>query len=299
MTRSRLQQGSLWLAILAVVPYVILKLLWLGGSTVGLRKGAGAAEMGSDRMVAGNIITVLLVVLAGVLAFGLTRPWGRQAPAWLVLVLAVGAAGLLAPILLGLPLGVALQLVVQHDVTSGGEGDLAGWVFAVVYGGFGLLAVALAILLRRYVLDRWGRLFAAPPRPPVRWAAVAGALGMLPFGAAMLYWGLAGPGTTGPQGMESLAQRTVLAVTGILAVVGFIAPFASRVSPSWPQLGWLATWVGCASTAIQGPTQLLLAQEGRVQPAIALIALLASPGGCAYGLAVLNARRHDVGARSA
>ncbi|MEU2610492.1 hypothetical protein ABZ570_02715 [Micromonospora sp. NPDC007271] len=271
-----------------------MKLLWLSGSTVGMRRGASAAEMGSDRMIAGNVITVLLVVLAGVLALGLTRPWGRRAPASLVLVLAVGAAGLLAPILLGLPLGVALQLVVQHDVTSGGEGDLEGWVFAVVYGGFGLLAVALAILLRRYVLGRWGRLFAAPPRPPVRWAAVAGALGMLPFGAAMLYWGLVGPGSAGPQGMESLAQRTVLAVTGALAVAAFVAPFASHVSPSWPQLGWLVTWVGCASTALQGPAQLLLAQEGHVQPAVALVALLASPGSCAYGLAVLASRRHEV-----
>ena len=39
-------------------------------------------------------------------------------------------------------------------------------MFAIVYGGFGVLAVALAILLALYAEDRWGNLMAAGPRPP-------------------------------------------------------------------------------------------------------------------------------------
>jgi hypothetical protein len=92
--------------------------------------------------------------------------------------------------------------------------------------------------------------------------------------------------------MESVTQRTVLAVTGALAVASFVMPLVAGHASWLPApVAWLVTVVGCASTALQGPAQLLLAQDGDVQPLVALVALLASPAGCAYGLAVLRSSR--------
>jgi hypothetical protein len=211
-------------------------------------------------------------------------------PAWLVFVLGAGATGLLAPILLGLPFGMLVQLAASGYVKQGDDGGLSPWVFGVVYSGFGLLALSIAVLLGMHVADRWGRLIADPPEPPSAVAVVVGAFGLLPFGAAMLFWGMAGPGSTGPLAMDQPAQRTVLGVTGVLAIAAFAAPFLGRRVTRWPRLTWLTTWVGCCVAALQGPTLILLARDGDVQPVVALITLLATPGSSLYGLAVLRRR---------
>lgn len=207
--------------------------------------------------------------------------------------LAGGATGLLAPILLGLPLGSAIQLAAQGDVRTSGMDRLSPWVFALVYASFGLLAVAIAILAWRYVLDRWGGILSSRPRPPQGWAVIAGALALLPFGAAMVWWGLLGPGDTGPQAMDTPAQRTVLVVAGLLAAAGFLAPFLVPASTRLGRLAWLITWVGCTTAALQGPTAVLLAHDGNPTPATTLIALLAPLGSGAYGLLILRRRIAD------
>ncbi len=288
--RQRLRQAALSVAVVATAPYVALKVMWLSGSTIGMTSDAGADEMSGARFVTGNVVTVLLMVAAIAFAFALTRPWARRVPAWLVLVLSGGATGLLAPILLGLPLGLVIQLAVEGYVKPADDTGLAPWVFAIVYSGFGLLAIAMAVLVAAYVLERWGHLMTEPPRPPSALAVLAGALGMLPFGAAMISWGAFGPGATGPQGMDLPAQRTVLIVTGALSICAFVVPLlGARVDP-WPRSAWLVTWTGSCISALQAPTQVLLAQGGEVRPAVALIAVVATPGSCIYGLAAL--RRH-------
>ena len=283
-----LQSLAFGLVIVAVVPYAVLKLLWLGGSEVGLQNAATVAEVEGTRMVVGNAVTVLLEVLAVGLAYALIRPVGRRVPAWVVLALAGGATGLLAPILIGLPMGLLAQLATEGHARTDGMDNLAPWVFGLVYGGFALLAVALCVLLWLYVVQRWAHVLAAPPRPPAPWAVVAGALGLLPFGAAMLWWGLAGPGRGGPQAMDATSQRTVLVITGLLAVAAFVAPYVAARRGS--RVAWLATWTGCAVAALQGPTQVLLANGGSPTPALIVIALLALPGSCIYGWSVLRGR---------
>lgn len=288
--RSRIETIALGLAVVAVVPYTTLKLLWLSGATVGLKSGAAVAEIHSPRMVVGNVVTIVLELLAVGLAVALTRPWGRRVPAWIVVGLAGGATGLLAPILLGLPLGSALQLTVRGDVHTSGMEDMSPWVFALVYGGFGLLAIAIAVLAWRYALARWGRILTSPPHPPAGWATIVGAVGLLPFSAAMFWWGVLGPGSSGPQAMDAPAQRTVLVVAGLLAAAGFIAPHLGMAAARWPRSAWLTTWVGCTTAALQGPTAVLLANGGNPTPTITLIALVATPGSCVYGLSVLGRR---------
>ncbi|WP_147915337.1 hypothetical protein [Ruania zhangjianzhongii] len=290
---SRTELIAFGLIIVAIVPYIGLKALWLTGSTVGLRGTAAAAEMHSGRMMVGNNITIVLELLAVLLALAFTRPWGRRIPAWIVLGLGAGATGLLAPVVLGVPLGSLLQLAISGSVRTGGMSEMSPWAFALVYGGFGLLAVALAILGWRYVRSRWGDVLQhRPPRPP-HWATAAGTIGLLPFGLAMLWWGVFGPGGTGPQGMGALAQRLPLAAAGALALLGLVSPFLAGLA-RWPGLAWLVVWTGCTTAALQGPTALLLANDGQIAPMVLALTLVATPGGAVYGLAVLRARRREL-----
>ena len=282
---------ALALAVAAVTPYLALKVLWLSGSSIGLTAEA-ASTMSSSRFVVGNAITVALELVALLLAWSLTRPWARDVPARLLAVLGAGAPGLLAPVLVGMPLGQVAETMTHGRPSFDGEG-MESWVFACVYGGFVVLGVALAVILGQYAVDRWGHRFVTPPRVVRSWTFAVGVLGLTPFGLAMVWWGLAGPGTLGPQGMTAPAQRTVLVVTGVLALAALLAPLTVRtreVPPGAARARWLVVWVGCCTAALQGPTQLLLAHGGDVQPAIAAIALLATPGAIVHGLGLLGAR---------
>jgi hypothetical protein len=288
--RSQVRSAALVAAIAATVPYLVLKLMWLSGSTVGMTDHHGSDEMSSTRFVAGNSITVTLMVVAAAFAVALTRSWSNRVPARLVFVLAAGASGLLAPILVGMPAGMVVQAVARGEVGPAGDSGLAPWVFGIVYLGFAVLGLALAILVILHVIDRWGSLIAQPPRRPSWTATVVGAVGLLPFGGAMTFWGVRGPGSSGPQGMDLPAQRTVLVVTGLLSVAAFVVPTLWHSTRDWPRLAWLTTWTGCCVAALQGPTQILLAQGGKVEPSVAVIAVLATPGACIYGLSILRDR---------
>lgn len=295
MTDSRLDTRKIALAtaVVATLPYLTLKVLWLSGSTAGITSSDGLAEMHGTRHVVGNVVTIAMMALAAGFAFALTRPWADRVPARLVLVLGAGATGLLAPILLGLPIGLALQAVFSGDVEAREDG-LAPWVFALVYGGFGLLAVALAALVVGHVLHRWGQLIGETPERPSLPITLAATVGLLPFAAAMAFWGIVGPGESGPQGLEGPAQRTVLVVTAALTAGALLVPMARGWGARRPRLAWLVVWTGCCVAALQGPTQLLLAQGGKLQPAVAVVAALATPAACLYGLAILRRRLEQV-----
>jgi hypothetical protein len=159
------------------VPYIALKVSWLTGASIGVRDGTALAELHSTRLLVGNNLTILLELMAVGLALALSSGWGRRVPAWIMLSLSAGATGLLAPILLGLPVGSVLQLAVQGDVRTGGMEHLSPWVFATVYGGFGLMAIGIVVLAARYAAARWSHVLRRIPdlRPcgcawPAGWA---------------------------------------------------------------------------------------------------------------------------------
>jgi hypothetical protein len=288
--RLRIEAVAVGLVVLAVVPYLALKLAWLNGADVGVKDATALAELHSTRMVIGNDVTIALELAAVGLALALASGWGRRVPAWLMLGAGAGATGLLAPILLGLPVGSLLQLTVEGDVDTGGMDHLSPWVFAVVYGGFGLMAIGILVLAARYAAARWSHVLERVPSPAPPGVIVAGGLGLLPFGTVMLWWGVFGPGASGPQAMDAVVQRTTLVVTGLLAVGGLLAPLRRGVPRRGPRLRWLALWVGCTTAASQAPTHVLLANGGHPTRAILLMGLLTVPGSVVYGLLVL--RRH-------
>ena len=288
--RVRSDRVALGLVLIAVVPYIGLKLAWLTGARIGVRDPAVLAELNSTRMIVGNHVTIVLELMAVGLALALSSSWGRRVPAWIMICVGAGATGLLAPILLGLPVGSVLQLAVEGDVHTGGMDHLSPWVFAIVYGGFGLVAVGILVLALRYAAARWGHVLRRAPDPPPVWVRVTGGLGLLPFGTAMLWWGVFGPGSSGPQAMDAVVQRATLVVTGLLAVAGFLAPLLPGIVRQAPRLTWLALWVGCTTAALQAPTHVLLADGGNPSRAMLLIGVLTVSGSSVYGLLLLRRR---------
>jgi hypothetical protein len=118
--RVRIEPVALGLVVIAVVPYVALQSSWLTGASIGERNETVLAELHGTRMVVGNSVTIVLELMAVGLALALISGWGRRVPAWIVLGVGAGATGLLAPVLLGLPVGSVLQLAAQGDVRTGG-----------------------------------------------------------------------------------------------------------------------------------------------------------------------------------
>jgi hypothetical protein len=105
------------LCVLTVLscPYAALKVAWISGSTV----GGVTPEMQEPTYVVANIVTLLLELAMVVLAVLFASVWGQCVPAWLILAPTWVGAGLLAPIALGVPLGVAVQATVGGSPTSG------------------------------------------------------------------------------------------------------------------------------------------------------------------------------------
>ena len=95
--------------------------------------------------------------------------------------------------------------------------------------------------------------------------------------------------------MEQPAQRMVLAATALLGFLSLLCPLLSRHLGRWPRAAWLVTWTGCCVVALQGPTQILLAQGGEVAPVVTGIAVLATPGASLYGIAVLRTHLRRLG----
>ena len=289
MTRSRLRRLCLSVVLVAVTPYVLLKMAWLAGGDVGVTPGGDAGALHTPEVVAGNLVTVALMGVAVLLAVSLARPGGPRLPAWALVVLGGGSAGLLAHVLIGLPVGAALEYLSLGRLSTGTGGDLEPWVYALVYPGFGLLGLALGVLLVSHALDRWPAVFALPPRVTSVPVLLAGVVGLVPIGTAMVWWGLAGVGSTGPAGMTSVVQRVDLVVTGLLCVGALAAPYLAR-SPAPgldARVAWVLVWLGCATAALQGPVHLVLAADAHPQPAVAALAALATPGATLYGLALL------------
>jgi len=263
--------------VLACVPYLALKVAWLAGSSVGIRSGAAGAEMHDERYVVGNLVTMGMELVAIGLLLALTFPWGRRVPGWLLAVPVWVAAGLLAPIALGLPAGLVLQALAGGAPSSGDNG-LADWVYAVAYGGFVLQAVGVLAAFGWHARERWPgwwRVRRTPASPAtVAAVGVVGGLGLL-----HLAWALAGDAAAAPGGFETVAQRTYLGATGLLILAATLAGPAA------------IAWVGTAVAVLAGPTHVLLAHQGHPGTVVLVAGLLGSSAGLWLARTLLVSRR--------
>ncbi|WP_412538974.1 hypothetical protein R8Z50_24350 [Longispora sp. K20-0274] len=239
--RTRLIIG--YAAAASALPYLTLKGCWLAGIPVGLND---PGMLDDHTLFVANAVTAGMQLVGALLALGFTHRWGRRIPAWLVAFPMWVGTGLLAPI------GVSVVLILA---TRGlpPEGALQNWVYLVVYGGFSIQGVLLALAFLHYARDRWPGLLADRAERPgptralqVLLAWVAAALASV-TAAVELYWGLGGPaglpdGTPATSTFVVNAALTLAAAAGLLAMAHRRRPFGAALIVTWIGSGAMFGW---------------------------------------------------------
>lgn len=228
------------LAIAGTLPYLGLKVLWLSGSRVGLLDPDFAH---SAVMNVANTLTMLLDAVAVAMALAFVTTWGRRLPARLLLFPMWVGTGLLAPILVILP----LQLVLGTPSSGAGEAaPIADWVYALVYASFAWQGLFLLIGFVLYARSRWPEVLAGrgtSSAPRLRnWLVLAL---LLTAGVGQVATAVrAGPVSAANLGGD--LAMTAAAAAGLLLIT-------TRRPPHVP--GWLAVlliWTGSGAVAAWG-----------------------------------------------
>ncbi|MFJ7207259.1 hypothetical protein ACIQWR_27450 [Streptomyces sp. NPDC098789] len=267
-------------ALVATVPYMVLKAAWLGGSRIGIPEGSVLLDPGPFFVVA-NSVTVAMDACVIVLALVLTRPWGLRVPGWLLIVPAFVATGLLTPILTGYPGQLLIRaLGVETDTAAARavrKPFLEPWVFDLVYGGFIVQGLALAGLFVPYARQRWGHRWQGVPgqRLPSHTGVVAGAAAVagLVVGAAYLYWGFGGSaGLSALQRAERTADWTVVSVIHAACAFGAgLGAVSLARGRSWGRgaMVWplAVAWTGSAAALSWGAWLVIAALGGEFEGA--------------------------------
>ncbi|MFE1171103.1 hypothetical protein [Streptomyces sp. NPDC058773] len=214
-------------AVLACLPYLTLKLLWVLGFDTGV---VDTHRVGRATWIAANVVTFLLDAVAAVVAHTLTRPAGLRTPAWLLTFPLWMASGLLIPLLTGLAGGSVTALVTGLPNPLAAGDWLAPWVYGVVYGGFTVEAVTLLGAFALYAHQRWGGLLRRPlhalpdtgTRAMQRIFLLPAAVLLAALGTVHVLWGAGSPLGTAA---ADVAARTVISrasewAAGLLSLVG-------------------------------------------------------------------------------
>ncbi|MEV0154902.1 hypothetical protein AB0H57_14305 [Micromonospora sp. NPDC050686] len=138
--------------IAAILPYLVLKVLWVAGVMVGVPDSSPA----HDGWQGANLATLALDVVAVGLALAFTQRWGRRLPAWSVLVPAWIGTGFLTPAAVQVPVGFVYSLLTTGQPVRMTDGLVEDWTYTVVYSSFALQGVLLAAAFAGYARSRWG-----------------------------------------------------------------------------------------------------------------------------------------------
>ena len=267
------------LAFVACVPYLALKTAWASGSHVGIPDGSSLLEHHTTTIVS-SIESALLDSMVVVLALLLTRPWGRRAPVWLLIVPVWTGTGLLSPIMLAYPLQLGARLLGGPAAPSGGPGArpfLHEWVFTVVYTGFIVQALALGALFVLYAHARWGHLWQGPISGPAgqgpthgaqrATALIASAVLLVPLTAHLLWAAGSRNGLTATQIAERTrdfyALEAAYAIFAVMTMAGLLLLVFPRAGALPLRLPLSLTFVGSAALACWGGYMMLTALENR------------------------------------
>lgn len=293
-------------AIACALPYLALKIVWLGGGTLGV---ADRVMMGDASMVALNAVTAGMDVVGIGIALAFTHRWGLRIPAWLLLPPMWVATGLLARFVVWVPITAAIKVLAAESVPRVTGGPVLPWVYVLVYIEFVGLGIGLIVAFLLYVRARWPDTVGstAGASPPGATHAVqvplANGASLLAIGAAALRlaWAF---GVPVGLSHEAAARRTLLgsslnAIDAAMMVAGgigllMIVHRIGRKTPFWLPLAM--TWVGSGSLFGWGlwPLANVLAQtallRGTARTAlINLIDLLCTLVGLTMGLLALFA----------
>lgn len=254
-----------YVTVAAILPYLILKLIWISGSTVGI---SDPSPLDAAVVDGGNVVTATMELIAIAIVLTFTHSWGPRVPAWLVLVPAWIGTGLLAPFVVTGPV-VAVSVVTEASPV--GDGSLAPWVGPLVYLGFGAQAIGIASSFAIHAHDRWAGVLAGrlsdrptgPSRPAlvlITWMIVA--LLTVVSGSRLLWsvgvtWGLPSHLIDGRGVAERLAD-TSAAFFAIAAIIGFLLLTCRRFRRVRTWVPIVLAWVGSGATLTSGAYSLAL-----------------------------------------
>lgn len=254
--RERLARyASGYAVVVAALPYLIIKIVWLSGHPLGVRN---MAVVNDGVLATLNVLTAGLDLAAILLALAFTHSWGSRLPSWLVLPPLWAGTGLLAPIVIMFPLTMTVMLLRGEAFADDGLVD--SWVYAMVYTGFTVEGLGLGISFLLYARSRWRSAFIGAVgdrspltsyriQPAVFWAVSTLATTV---GLAFLAWGLGMPLGVFQETSDELTFSghilylvwgcfALASVAGLLAVAGRWG----RGMPRW--LALTLTWSGTAS----------------------------------------------------
>jgi hypothetical protein len=242
--------------VVAVLPYLALKMLWIGGVMVGVPEGSPAR---GAEFVGPNVVTAAMDVVAILVALAFTHRWGLRLPAWLVLAPVWVGTGLLTP-----PVIEVVNGAVAAAVTGGREVSLTGglvapWTYVVVYTSFALQGLLLGAAFVGYARARWSYIFDRPATTGIgatrglqvvlacagggAAAAIAGAHLLMAFSAEGAFTGAYQEGWeyTARSGEVVNAAMAVCAVVGVLLVLRRPAGGSRMAVWVGPALTWIGT----------------------------------------------------------
>jgi hypothetical protein len=242
-------------AIASALPYLALKLVWLAGGGLGV---ADPRMMREPSMVALNVLTAGMDLVAIGIALAFTHEWGMKIPAWLVLPPMWVATGLLAKFVAAVPIVFAVEALWSNPIGRPVVGPVQPWVYTVVYAGFVGIGAGLMLAFILYARLRWGDVFEGAQRSwPQRTRSVQGPLAAASATMAVAIGGLHLAWAFGAEigvPAELAAERRIasslinaldagLMVAGAAGVLMMVHGIGRRV-PFWIPL--TLAWVGGA-----------------------------------------------------
>lgn len=299
LSRARLIVG--YGAIGCAIPYLVLKIIWLAGGQLGV---ANPAMMRETNMIALNMVTAGMDVVAIAIALAFTHAWGQRVPAWLVLPPMWVATGLLARFVAGVPVAVIAQALSHQTVRPPAASPVHLWVYGVVYTEFVGMGIGLMLAFVLYARTRWNSALRSTTQAVPSGAthavqvplATVGALFAAAIGGLQFAWALGASIGISP---ELVAQRTVssclidaidgaiafAAAAGVLMMVyrtGRRTPFWVALTMAWVGGGSLFGWGLWRLVNVLGNTALLRGSSNMAL--LNLVSLVRLLGGLVIGL---------------
>ena len=301
-------------AVVSALPYLALKMVWLGGGTLGV---ADLTLMRDPSMIALNVITAGMD-LAGIgLALTFTHQWGLRIPAWLLLPPMWVATGLLARFIIAVPIALIVGWLMPAAVPRISGGPVEPWVYAVVYTEFAGMGVGLIVAFFFYARLRWAALLdvqAAAIQKTTRELQVtlANTTNLIAslLGVLFIAWAL---GATLGLDAAAAARRTIVGslvngIDGVLMIGGAVgiqqmvrdprsaSPYWVPVSLTWIGAGSMFGWGLWQTAIVLGQTALVRGAEGMVLAN--LLGLLRLIAGLVLGLLMIFVLTERGGDRS-
>jgi len=246
-------------AIAFMLPYLALKIAWLGGNPIGFNDESLVGESG---MIAANAISFAMDFVAVGLALTFTHRWGLRVPAWIVLFPMWVATGFLAPALVIVPIAIISHVMASNPSTST-DAMLQPWVGRVVGASFAGQGAALFVAFVLYARTRWAHLLESTTgkavtgltHPVQALLANVAALMAVAAGGLHLVWALGGTVGLGHRGSSEPADPAYLlnGIWGLMSIAGAAgilmmvhqwgrAPFKLLLACTWIGAGSLFAW---------------------------------------------------------